>query len=377
MRIALVYDAVHPYVTGGAERRYHELGTRLAAAGHDVHWFGMKFWEGPDTVDADGMTYHGVCPAVPLYTASGRRSIGQALRFGVGTLALTRERFDVVDCCGFPYFSLFAARAAVTVRGGRLVSTWHEVWGAEYWNEYLGRLGPVGAVVEKVAARLPHRIVAASRRTAGRFGAELSSRADVRTVENGCDTAAIAAVPIADTGYDVVSAGRLVDFKDVELLLDAVALLLPDRPDLTVGIVGDGPHRPALEKHAADLGISGNVEFTGFLPRPEDVYGVLKASSVFALPSRREGFGIVAVEAAAAGLPVVVAAHPDNAATELVVPGSGLVAAPDAASFARALAELLDTPAADRAPAAAAVAAAHDWDRLTLEYLAAVGEVVA
>ncbi|NAZ85052.1 glycosyltransferase family 4 protein [Kineococcus indalonis] len=368
MKISIVYDAVHPYTTGGGERRYHELGTRLAAAGHDVHWYGMKFWDGPRTRVEGGITYHGVCRARPLYTASGRRSIGQALVFGLASLRLVADRHDVVDCCGFPYFSLFAAKLAVLLRGGRLVSTWHEVWGPEYWRTYLGAAGRVGALVEKVAASLPDLVVAASERTRSRFEAELSRRPRVTVVANGADTAAIAALPPAEHGYDVVSAGRLVDFKDVELLLDAVALLVEERPGTTCGVVGDGPHRAALEKRAATLGISHSVTFTGFLPRHDDVYRTLKSSGVFVLTSRREGFGIVVVEAAASGLPVVVAAHPDNAATDLVREGTGVVVEPTAAALAAALRQLLETPVAERAPRSGELAREFSWDQLARDY---------
>src|SRR5690348_18451910 len=101
-KIAFVYDAIYPYVKGGGERRYYELAKRLAAKGYDVHLYGMKFWEGPNVMREGGLTLHGLCHARPLYTKSGRRSITQAVWFGLASLKLLGARFDVIDCCGFP-----------------------------------------------------------------------------------------------------------------------------------------------------------------------------------------------------------------------------------------------------------------------------------
>src|SRR5262245_13845092 len=106
-KIALVYDAIYPYVMGEGARRFYELGKRLAASGHEVHLYGMKFWDGPAVIERDVLVLHGLCQARPLYTKTGRRSISQAVIFGLSSLKLVRAEFDVIDCCGFPYFSLF------------------------------------------------------------------------------------------------------------------------------------------------------------------------------------------------------------------------------------------------------------------------------
>lgn len=372
MRVALVYDAVHPWVTGGGERRFHELAVRLAAAGHEVHWYGMRWWDGPRVVERDGVVLHGVCRARPLYTATGRRSVLQALVFGVACLRLLGARFDVVDCCGFPYFSLFAARLATWVRGGRLVSTWHEVWGPVYWRTYLGRLGAVGAVVERTAARLPDAVVAVSPQTAEQLVA-LGVRAPTAVVVNGVDHDAVAAAEEASTGYELVSAGRLCDFKDVELLLDAHALVLAERPGTTLAVVGDGPHRGVLVDRARALGTDPLVTFTGRLPGAHDVYGLLKASRLLALTSQREGFGIVVVEAHACGIPAVVADHPGNLATALVGPGLGAVAAPEPRAVADALLAQLarlddDATRAEVRRDVRRSADRYHWDAVAREY---------
>ena len=62
MKIAFVYDVIYPCVKGGVEKRVWELAVRLAKRGHEVHLFGMKFWEGEAVIKKDDVIIHGVCP---------------------------------------------------------------------------------------------------------------------------------------------------------------------------------------------------------------------------------------------------------------------------------------------------------------------------
>ena len=100
--------------------------------------------------------------------------------------------------------------------------------------------------------------------------------------------------------FVVGSVGRLCYQKNQELLLDAVAGAC--REDILLLLVGEGKDRAALEARAAGLGISGKVTFYGLSRRVEELY---QAMDAFAFPSRFEGLGIAAVEAQAAGLPVL------------------------------------------------------------------------
>src|SRR4051812_29165957 len=97
MRIAIVSDAIYPYHMGGKETRIHELSTRLAQAGHDVHIYTMKWWDGPTNTRVErGVTLHAISRHMPLYKGE-KRSIAEGVFFGVACLRLLREKFDVVD----------------------------------------------------------------------------------------------------------------------------------------------------------------------------------------------------------------------------------------------------------------------------------------
>ena len=105
MKIAFVYDAVYPYRIGGVEKRIFELSRRLAQRGHELHIFALKEWLGNASFIQDGVYYHGLGHPGSFYT-HGRRSIREAFYFGWKVFKpLLKERFDIIDCQNFPYFS--------------------------------------------------------------------------------------------------------------------------------------------------------------------------------------------------------------------------------------------------------------------------------
>ena len=144
MKIAYVYDAVYPWVKGGAEKRIYEISRRLAARGHEGHCYGMKWWPGQDDIELEGVHLHGICPPMPLYR-NGKRSIAQAAYFA-GKLLSLRTDCDVLDCQNFPYLSCFSCKLISRLRGYKLFITWHEVWG-KYWREYMGEAGKDGDII--------------------------------------------------------------------------------------------------------------------------------------------------------------------------------------------------------------------------------------
>ena len=78
MKIAHVRDTLYPYAKGGAQKRVWEISKRLANRGHEMHLFGMKYWDGEDIIMRDGVYLHGVCEPQKLF-AGGRRSIKEGI----------------------------------------------------------------------------------------------------------------------------------------------------------------------------------------------------------------------------------------------------------------------------------------------------------
>lgn len=369
-----MYDAVYPFMKGGGERRFYELGRQLSARGYDVHLYSMKAWPGPAVMQRDGLTYHGLGKDRPIYLEGGRRSISQALLFGLSAFRLLREDFDVIDCCGFPYFSLFPAKLAATVRRKPLFSTWHEVWGRDYWNEYLGRLGPVGYAVERLASKLPASIIAVSKHTAQQLESDLDVTRPIVIVANGIDGPRPVRAKDTSAVTDMIYVGRLMNFKNVHLILEALALLKAAGRVLTCTILGDGPESAHLRRLAVERGVDGQVTWLPFQEDVAEVYAQMESARMLVLPSQREGFGIVAIEANACGIPVLTLDHPNNAARDLIEQEvNGSLFDGTGSSLAAAIESVLDVPAEAWRDRCRAFAHRFEWSMLAGEVARAYG----
>jgi glycosyltransferase involved in cell wall biosynthesis len=319
VRVCLVYDCLFPWTVGGAERWYRNLAERLVADGHEVTYLTLRQWDRGVDPSYAGVRVVAVGPRMALY-AGGRRRILPPLVFGAGVLwhLLRRgRRYDVVHTASFPYFSLLAAGLLRRVGGYGLVVDWHEVWSRAYWREYLGRAGAIGAWVQAACMRIPQRAFCFSRLYRDR----LRVRGTVTVLEGEYVGAATPPEPAQPV---VVFAGRHIPEKRVPALVPALVRARESIPDLRAEIYGDGPERAAVLAAIADLDW---VSAPGFVAA-EEVDAALRRALCMVLPSRREGYGLVVVEASARGTPSVVVAAEDNAAVELVDDGeNGVVAA--------------------------------------------------
>lgn len=347
---------------GGKEIRYHHLCSRLGRHEIDVHVFTMHWWDGSRHRHDDGVDYTAISRRVPLYDGE-RRSIVQALWFSFGCFRLLRHRFDVIEADHMPYLPLFPLRIVASLKRVPLVVTWHEVWGTEYWRTYLGRAGVIGALLERLAMRLPDHVVAVNAATRERLIDGGVAASCVSVLPNGVDLALIAASPPATTTFDLIYVGRLIEHKRVADLLGAIGTLSSEGMTFTCAIVGTGPERERLEQRAVDLGIARHVRFFGALDEHEAVYGLMKSSTCVVLPSVREGFGVVVVEAFACGVPVITTDHPDNLAQLLVDDGvTGWLSEPTVGALAAAIRRSREHPC--DLTGADATLERCDWDQL-------------
>jgi glycosyltransferase involved in cell wall biosynthesis len=328
----MMYDCLFPYTVGGAERWYRDLAERLAADGHEVTYLTLRQWERGERVDLDPrVRVVSVGPRMGLYTTSGRRRILPPLVFGLGVLLhLLRRgrRYDVVHTCSFPYFSLLAAGLLRPLGGYELVVDWFEVWSRSYWLGYLGGVsGRVGALVQRLCARIPQRTFCFSQLHAARLRDE-GLRGPV-TVLRGLYAGASEPPEVHDADPVVLFAGRLIPEKQVTLAVAAMAIAVARVEGLRGELLGDGPERQALQDAIAEHGLQDTVSAPGFVD--SDVLDAeMRRALCMLLTSRREGYGLVVVEAAARGTPSVVVAGEDNAATELVEEGVNGTIAPSA-----------------------------------------------
>ena len=328
MKIAIVSDRVYPFFKGGGEKRYWDIAKELIKRGHEIHfytgqWHGMK-----KEMKIEGIYLHGVYKVKNFYV-NGKKSIKESLIYSLKLFpVLLKADFYVIDCEQMPLFSMFPSKLASIIKSKKLILTWHEAWGKEYWKKYLGKKGILGYFVEKIVVKLPHKIISISNHTTKGLQEKLNvPKENIITIPNGIEFKDIQKVKPSKEKSDIIFAGRLLSHKNVDLLIKSISIIKKSNPRIKTIIIGDGPEKENLVKLVKELKLEKNVKFTGFLPEIEQMYNFFKSSKVFAFPSEREGFGIAVIEALACGLPVVTINHINNASKDLIEQGkNGFIA---------------------------------------------------
>jgi len=192
--------------------------------------------------------------------------------------------------------------------------------GIEVWRPF--------TFLERLALRGAWRVFCVSEFTRG----ELLSRialdpARVIVLPNALDPAldTDSAPGPASSSPVILTVSRLSStdrYKGIDHLIEAMPAILASSPDAKLRIVGRGDDRPRLQQLARDLGIDNAVEFAGYVD-DRRLRHEFSRCTVFALPSQKEGFGLVYLEAMAQGKPCVAASS--GGAPEVISPESGLL----------------------------------------------------
>lgn len=274
------------HLAGGSERTLGEVSRSLAQAGHFVTVHTARYAGSRARESVRGVRY--------------RRRGGRLTVYIFGLLHLLAHRYDLVYDVqnGIPFFSVLASR-------GCSVLVVHHVH-REQWPVATGPItSRIGWVIEsRLAPRLYRRVpVVAMSRTTRRELVELGyDPARVSVVHNGCSVPPPVPGPSAAPQLVVVS--RLVPHKQVDHAIRLLARLRRTHPNVSLVIVGDGYERARLEDLARGLGVRDSVRFTGHV---DDIakYHWLAQAWVHVFPSLKEGWGLVAVEAASVGVPTL------------------------------------------------------------------------
>ena len=351
-RVALLLPCL---LTGGTEVATLETASAFQALGYSVDVV-VYFDEVDPTMLATfrekGLQVH----LLGVPRGKGLLSFwGLALRL---QQVLRRGRFDLV---WVQYMTPTLLPLAVSrLFTQRLVAAVH-VAASHYSPAGLGRM-------RWLARHWCARFVCVSRTVAnGIFGSAGDAERFARRVvviPNALDMTAMRAAAVRDwcaeagwqrDGVVLGFAGRLAHIKGADVLLHAVARLHGQGLPVRLVIVGGGPEQASLAALATELGIGAITHFAGRLPRTA-IYGAIKGFDIAAVPSREEGFGLSALEAMAAGVPVV--ASRVDALQEVVVDGAtGLLCpADDPVNLADALARLVANAALRQRMGAAGVA---------------------
>jgi glycosyltransferase involved in cell wall biosynthesis len=329
-RIALICDWFLPRM-GGIELHLRDLALRLRNTGADARI--VTTTRGPPVVD--GVPVHRI--AVPLLPGSGV-ALSATLPSAIGAV-LRAESFDVVHAHASVVSPVAYAGAIAGVREGLpTVLTFHSMLYASSmligasdaltgWTQRMV-LSAVSSVVAKQAARwMPGASVGV-----------LSNAIDANFWHD-------AQRHEAPEGAHFVTAMRLSRKKRPFALVRAFAgavRFVAGNGEPKGWCAGDGPARNAVARLAVELGIGGRVDIVGQRTR-EELRALYGTAHAFVLPSERESFGIAALEARAAGLPVI--AMLGGGARDFIAPGVNGMLARDERELSEFIARLaIDIP---------------------------------
>lgn len=338
---------------GGTERQMTELIRRLDPQRFTVHVACFRR-EGawlPRVRDCAASIVE-----FPIRGFARPATAAQMIRFARWCL---REQIAVVQTCDF-YANAFGLPAAflggVPVRIGSR-------------RELNPDKSPAQIALQRFAYRFATRVVANSPAAIQMLETEGLSTGKLVLIANGIDAGAYTPANTNTRAVTrVVTVANLRPEKSHETLIAAAAILAPSYPSLRFQIVGDGSRRAELEALAHAKGVSGAIEFLG---HREDVAALLANAQVFVLPSRSEAFPNGAIEAMAAGLPVVASAV--GGLLDLVSSGrTGILVNPaEPEALAAAVKSLIDDPVAAQAMGDAArrdVLARYSFERMIASF---------
>jgi len=300
---------------GGVETNVREVTRRLRDAGEEVEVYASDLYD--ESSWERRSNYAPVVDGVPVHRFPVRKRLvpGLTMPMMVGLMdALSESRADVIHAHSHRYgHVLEAAAVADRLDIPLVVSThYHPADRREpTWKRGLLRIQDT--VFGMTAYRVARALVVQTDREAEMVG-EFAPRKKLRTIAPGIDLSSWTS-PEADRpeGVDLpdqyfLFVGRLASNKGLPTLLDALAALEP-RSRIPLVLMGrDWGARPALEAQARALGIADQLRFLEFVARPSSYRAVVRRARALVLPSEFEAFGLVLLEAMAAGTPIVATA---------------------------------------------------------------------
>ncbi|MET9486917.1 glycosyltransferase [Nocardia sp. NPDC006630] len=362
MRIVQLANFYGPR-SGGLRTALHHLGAGYVAAGHEVVLIVPGPRRGEELLPSGVLRITVPAPAIPWtggYRAAHPRRVADVLA------GLRPDVLEVSD--------------RLTLRGFGNWARRRDVAGVMISHERLDRL--LGQVLPGPAAR--RAADAANRRTAQNYDIVVCTTEFARAEFQRIDVPNVELVPLGvdldmftpdrhdhrlrtDLGADdhalLVHCGRLSVEKRVDRSIEALGRLRREGVNARLVVAGEGPRREALERRARTIpplhdGLPA-VHFTGFITDRTELATLLATADVSLAPGPHETFGLAALEALAAGTPVV--ASRSSALADIVTADCGAVAADHPNAFARAVTDVLSRPLLQRRQAARTRAEQFTW----------------
>jgi glycosyltransferase involved in cell wall biosynthesis len=305
MRILLVSSRFWPYI-GGVEEMTGGLARELSKRGHTVKVISAR----TSLAEKQREQIRGVDIArvfLVFFGISPKQSLTTPFLAPIGLTAFMREIHyfnpDLINA-HFIDGNAFYLNYARRFKKIPLVVTLH---GSDV--KVFPKRSKIHGSLFSSTLKLADRVVFTSRNLSTHLPDNLTlDESKTRVVHNGVDIKKLRAeittpdIEIASPYF--FSAGRFVDIKGFDILIEAFGRIANSLPEHKLVIAGDGPTRAAIAERAKQLGIEERVVLPGMLPHGQAL-ALLQSAQIALLPSREENFSIFALEAAALGTPLI------------------------------------------------------------------------
>ena len=298
---------------GGGEYVFNIMAKKLAENNHKV-WVIMNKISGERYLSHENiklitvsptLQYEGMLP--PRFSDNLRYSFNAVIK---GMKIIRKEKIDIIHSNNFApalagsTLSYFTSKPHIT--------TVHDIFtlcGKDYWKRWgsqsnISRLSvTLAPFFEKLMIRLKHNCIHtvsdATKDDLIKFG----EKKPIYVINNAIEDSTSSATDVNQ--FQFVCVGRIVFYKNLEVVLKAISLAKKSEPKIKLIIVGDGPHRIVIEDLVNELNLKSNIEFIGYVTKQEKIK-LISQSNALLFPSLCEGFGLVILEAFSQRKPVLV-----------------------------------------------------------------------
>lgn len=294
---------------------FYQWACELVKKGHEVYVITQKLANEKSTETINGIKIFRVGNKIDT-SGTLPTGISDNLSFFVGSFLkgiqiVKKNKIDLIH--SNTYVPTISAHLCSRITRVPHIATVHDVYSTStqnFWNKWSTQKGiskstqTAGPFIEKLISKfhvtLFHTVSEQSKQDLVALGV----RQKIMVIPNGIDPSQYENNN-TPTKNQAVYVGRLIFYKNLDVIIDAFGIVTKKIPDAKLVIVGDGPTKQGLIEKASSLGIQNNVIFTGRISHKDKVK-MIGQSQVLLNPSLVEGFGIVVLEGFACARPVIV-----------------------------------------------------------------------
>jgi glycosyltransferase involved in cell wall biosynthesis len=301
------------YIGGGGEVQFINLINAMANKGHRVHVICQRLSNSEISNEIENLHIHRVKPII----RNERLNLNQNMRFIInavykGSKLIKDERIDIIHVNNFS--PVIAGSILSKIFNIPIIKTIHAVYctSPDFWRKWSSQnnassmLWIVGPLFEKITIRLHADIIHAVSNATKMDILKVNAKSKITVIPNGVDLSIYDNLKLnIDYQKYVVFIGRLVVNKNLDIVISSFKDVIITIPEAKLIVIGSGPKLDEWKNMVSDMGLSSNIEFTGYISQ-EDKMDLLSKCSALVLPSTVEGQPIAALEALAMSKPLLL-----------------------------------------------------------------------